>query len=62
MTITRDGEAIAFYLDSEVVCPLCVTEKERALCDSEETLSVEELWCDRRDAGLITPAKAVCCT
>jgi len=69
MTIMRDGEAIAFYLDSEVVCPLCVTEEERALSSAEDELSVEELeaaveevWCDRCDTGLIRPERETCCT
>jgi len=68
VTITRDGEVIAFYLESEIVCAECVTEAERADTTFEETLAVEELegavdelWCDRCDASLITP-EAACCT
>jgi hypothetical protein len=62
MTITRDGEVIAFYLENEVVCPRCVTEVERAESTPQESLAaeelegaVEQLWCDRCDAGLISP-------
>ena len=69
MTITRDGEAIAFYLENEVVCPECATETERAVCGSEENLAVEELegavdelWCDRCDASLITRTQKACCS
>ncbi|MGO9409246.1 MAG: hypothetical protein ACLQCB_00695 [Spirochaetia bacterium] len=69
MTITRDGEAIAFYLESDIVCAQCATEAERADSNPEETLAVEELegaveelWCDRCDAILITREKAACCT
>jgi len=69
MTITRDGEIIAFYLESEVVCPQCVTDGERAGCGSEESLAVEELegaveqlWCDRCDVGLIVREKEACCS
>jgi len=69
MTITRDGEVIAFYLESEIVCADCATEAERAESAPEEDLSVEELegaveelWCDRCDASLISSEKAACCT
>jgi hypothetical protein len=43
VTITRDGEVIAFYLESEIVCAQCVTEAERADSTSDENLAVEEL-------------------
>ncbi len=69
MTITRDGEAVAFYLEGEVVCPACMNEEERDACKPEETLdfeelegAVEELWCDRCDAGLITREEEACCS
>ncbi len=69
VTITRDGEAVAFYLEGEVVCPACVTEKERIACELEEALdieeldgAVEELWCDRCSAGLITRKEEACCS
>jgi hypothetical protein len=69
VTLTREGEAVAFYLDSEIVCPQCVTEEERASYGSEETLAVEELdgaveelWCDRCGASLITQEEEVCCS
>ncbi|MGA2613176.1 MAG: hypothetical protein ABSG38_06975 [Spirochaetia bacterium] len=68
VTITRDGEVIAFYLESEIVCAQCVTEAERADSTSDENLAVEELegaveelWCDRCDAGLIVKERAPCC-
>ena len=69
MTITRDGEIIAFYLESEIVCVQCATDAERAESSPEEYLSVEELegaveelWCDRCDARLILneiPARSI---
>ena len=69
MTITREGEVIAFYLESEIVCAQCVTEAEREDCVSEESLAVEELegaveqlWCDRCDASLIEKEKTACYT
>ncbi len=69
MTITRDGEVIAFYLESEIVCAQCATDAERADVNPDETLTVEELegavdelWCDRCDAGLITSEQAACCS
>jgi len=68
LTITRDGEVIAFYLESEIVCAQCVTEVERADSTPDETLAVEELegavdelWCDRCDASLLAGERA-CCT
>ncbi len=68
VSITRDGEVIAFYLENEVVCAQCATEAERADSAPEEGLAVEELdgavdelWCDRCDVGLILP-EAACCT
>jgi hypothetical protein len=68
MTITRDGEVIAYYLESEIVCAQCATEAERTDSIPEEGLAVEELegaveqlWCDRCDASLITQEKAACC-
>lgn len=69
MTITRDGEVIAFYLESEIVCAQCATDAERADSIPEETLAaeelegaVDELWCDRCDAILLSNDKAACCT
>jgi len=69
MTITRDGEVIAFYFESEVVCVQCATDAERADFNPEETLTVEELegavdelWCDRCDISLIAPEQAACCS
>ena len=69
MTITRDGEAIAFYLENEVVCPRCATETEKETAAAEESLpaeelegAVEELWCDRCDASLITRTQKACCS
>ncbi len=69
MTITRDGEVIAFYLESEIVCAQCATDAERSDVNPDETLTVEELegavdelWCDRCDAGLITSEQAACCS
>jgi hypothetical protein len=68
VTITRDGEVIAFYLESEIVCAQCVTEAERADAAHEEALAVEELegavdelWCDRCDVSLMTNEQAACC-
>ena len=69
MTITRDGEVIAFYLESEIVCAQCVTEAEREDAIAEESLAVEELegaveqlWCDRCDVSLIEKERTACCT
>ena len=69
MTITRDGSAMAYYLGNEVVCPRCATKDERASCELEGTLAVDELegavdelWCDRCDAALIAREKEACCT
>ncbi len=69
VTITRDGEVIAFYFESEVVCPACVSEEERESVGPEETLAVEELdgaveelWCDRCDACLIARDEEACCS
>ncbi len=69
MKITRDGEVVAFYLDSEIVCARCVTGQEMAGHVSDEDLeveelegAVEELWCDRCDASLITREETACCT
>jgi hypothetical protein len=69
VTITRDGEVIAFYLESEIVCARCATDAEKADANPEESLTVEELegaveelWCDRCDASLISTEQAVCCS
>ena len=54
MTVRRDGEIIAFYLEKEIVCLPCATETERTSHAVDESLTVEELqgaieelWCDR---------------
>ncbi len=69
MTITRDGEAVAFYLEAEVVCAACASEEERMACEAEGSLAVEELdgavdelWCDRCDATLIAREEQACCS
>jgi hypothetical protein len=68
VTITRDGEVIAFYLESEIVCARCATDAEKADSTQEESLAaeelegaVEELWCDRCDASLMTSEQQACC-
>ena len=68
VSITRDGEVIAFYLESEIVCAQCATDAERADTANQETLAaeelegaVDELWCDRCDASLMTGEQAACC-
>ncbi len=68
VTITRDGEVIAFYLESEIVCARCATEAERSDSNGEESLAaeelegaVEELWCDRCDASLMISEQPACC-
>ena len=69
MKITREGEVIAFYLESEIVCPGCITHQEQTDHASDEWLAVEELegavdelWCDRCDAGLMAAQKEACCS
>jgi hypothetical protein len=54
MTMERDGTVIAWYLEDEIVCPLCVTEAEKDHSAEDESMSFEEiegtidgLWCDR---------------
>ncbi len=67
MTIARDGEVVAVYLESEIVCPACVTDAEREAAGPEDTLAVEELdgaveelWCNRCDACLIAREEEAC--
>jgi hypothetical protein len=54
MTVERNGEVVALYLEEEIVCPLCATESEKSLSAREESMELEELegaidglWCDR---------------
>lgn len=60
MTVERDGEVVALYLEEEIVCPLCVTEAEKTLSAREESMELEELegaidglWCDRCGATIV---------
>ncbi len=61
MTIVREGEIVAFYIDNEVICAACAAGEERDRCSTEKGFPVEELegaidtlWCDRCGAGIFT--------
>ncbi len=61
MTIIRDGEIVAFYVDNEVICPVCAAREDRAANAHRESLQAEELegaidtlWCDRCGAGIFS--------
>ena len=61
MTLEGNGEIVAYYLERDIVCPLCATAEEKARHDGEEGLNVEELdgqvdelWCDRCGARIFS--------
>ena len=61
MTIVRDGEVVAFYLDDEVICSSCAAAGGQAAHGREESLlaeelegAIDELWCDRCGAGIFS--------
>ena len=66
MTVRRDGEIIAFYLEKEIVCLVCATETERTCHTLDESLMIEELegaleelWCDRCGERIFSWSSAV---
>jgi hypothetical protein len=61
MAIIHDGEIVAFYVDNEVICPVCATCEDRATGARKESFLAEELegaidtlWCDRCGAGILS--------
>ncbi len=61
MTIVRDGEIVAFYIDNEVICAACAEREEAVRCRTDRAFPVEELegaidtlWCDRCGAGIFS--------